>query len=86
MKPREIRKVVAKPKLVTGWLAVDGNPGDGGNPIAFFVTPKPFKEQDGCWRSRWGHFGSWDKREWKAVYGKAPLPKPGACERVRLEL
>ena len=86
MKLREIRKA-AKPKLVAGRLAVDGEPGDGGAPIAFFPAKrKPRKHVNGCWLAPMGSLGAWYAEEWKAMYGPARLPKPGACERVRLEL
>ena len=83
MKVREIRKV--KPEWVAGWLCVDGKPGDGGPPITFFQD-KPERWSDGAWTSRNGSSDTWTSRQWKAIYGKARLPKPRKCERVRLEL
>jgi len=85
MKPREIRK--AKPELVEGWLCVDGRPGGGGGPITFFPDDKPSRSSvAGCWRSDRGPSGMWSRPEWRKQYGRAALPKPSKCERVRLEL
>ena len=84
MKAREIRKV-AKPRLVEGWLSVDKP--SMGSVIAFFDSvSKPDLESDGAWRRKMGCVQAWNHHDWRAAYGSAALPKPGKCERVRLEL
>ena len=80
MKAREIQKVA---KLVTGWLCVDEE--RGVFPVSFFIS-KPGLGEDGVWSPIEDTKKLWSRNEWRGIYGSARLPKPGACERVRLEL
>lgn len=93
MKPRGIWKV-AKRELVEGWLCVDAKAYS--KTIAFFPgKARPFlarKESRGAFAGQWRKRGrgwactTWCPLKWEEDYGDAPLPKPGKCERVRLEL
>ena len=80
MKAHEIRKVATWTK---GWLCVDK--GRGAWPISFFIS-KPGLGEDGVWSPVEDNYGLWDRDNWRDEYGSASLPKPGACERVKLEL
>ena len=85
MKVRKIRKVRA---LAEGWLSVDKEVAESTDLLIAFFTgqAKPELEKDGCWRTAHGCRRTWVLNEWHAAFGRARLPKPGKCERVKLEL